>query len=134
MLLPPTPEPQDAVLSSSSDSIVSPAPAANSKYPPVPHKPRGLIPYAYEPALDELESSDEDDFLHDPNEKGRFKGDKGTFPWRGIINISVILILISGLIFLFIFYPIFAFFRNEARNHAIDGNTGNNGTGQAPFL
>ena len=39
-----------------------------------------------------------------------------------------------GLIFLFIFYPIFAFFRTEACNHTIDGNTGNNGTGQAPFL
>ncbi|KDR79505.1 hypothetical protein GALMADRAFT_1243340 [Galerina marginata CBS 339.88] len=157
--------------SSSGDSIVS---LAESKYPATlgtMSSVRGLVPYAYDPALDESEPFDEEDLLHDPNpnahlsqkyrglggggsggkggEKGRGaagKGGKGakgrpmmnwekkSFPWRGIVNMSVLLILVLGLLCLFVFYPVLTFYRDAARNNAIEGNIRINSTGQAPVL
>jgi hypothetical protein len=56
--------------------------------------------------LDELDAPDEEDFLHDPSRKGGLGGRKSTFPWRGIMNVSVLLGLILALLALFVFYPV----------------------------
>ncbi|TFK35297.1 beta-glucan synthesis-associated protein-domain-containing protein [Crucibulum laeve] len=72
--------------------------------------------------------------LHDPSEKGGLKGDKGHFPWRGLLNVGVLLLLILGLLCLFVFYPVMTFYRDQARNNRIDGNIRINATGQAPVL
>ncbi|KDQ23527.1 glycoside hydrolase family 16 protein, partial [Pleurotus ostreatus PC15] len=110
---------------------------------------RGLVPYAYDPASDELEPPDEEDMLHDPDDKAwsesdisllfsgggkRHPGLKRAFPWRGILNVAVLIILILALLCLFIFYPVLTFYQNSARNLKIDGNIRINATGQAPVL
>ncbi|TFK60546.1 beta-glucan synthesis-associated [Pluteus cervinus] len=108
--------------------------STDSKYPSGVSSPRGLVPYAYDPAFDEQEPPDEEDKLHDPNEKLPPKGGYPGFPWRGIANVSVLATLILALLFLFIFYPVWTFYHDRAINEAIDGNILINGTGQAPVL
>ncbi|KAF4572377.1 hypothetical protein EYR36_006871 [Pleurotus pulmonarius] len=137
---------RDSVWSSSGDSFVSISSDRDSKYPsdlmsPFPTTPRGLVPYAYDPASDELEPPDEEDMLHDPDDKAwisgggkRHPGLKRAFPWRGILNVAVLIILILALLCLFIFYPVLTFYQNSARNLKIDGNIRINATGQAPVL
>lgn len=120
------------MVSSSGDSVVSFQ--SDTKYPSEISTIRGLVPYAYDPASDEMEPPDAEDYLHDPKSKGGFKGDKGEFPWRGILNVAVLLLLVLGLLILFIFYPVLTFYRNAARNSAIDGNIRINATGQSPVL
>ena len=117
----------NSMVSSSGDSVVSLQ--SDSKYPSEISTIRGLVPYAYDPALDEMGPPDAEDYLHDPKSKGGFKGDKGEFPWRGILNVAVLLLLVLGLLILFIFYPVLTFYRNAARNNAIDGNIRINATG-----
>ncbi|TEB26060.1 concanavalin A-like lectin/glucanase [Coprinellus micaceus] len=95
---------------------------------------RGLVPYAYEPELDDGGPPDEEDYLHDPKEEGSFRGDKGHFPWRGVVNISVLIILILALLALFVAYPVFTYYKDAARNRLIDGNIRINATGQSPVL
>jgi hypothetical protein len=58
---------------------------------------RGLVPYAYDPAVDDKEP---EDVLHDPEGKGK---PSSALPWRGFLNVGVLLVLISGLLCLFIF-------------------------------
>jgi len=91
----------------------------------------GLVPYEYDPALDEMDPVNEEDLLHDP---AKGKARKNTFPWRGIGNVAVLLLLTSGLLALFVFYPVFIYFHNQQRNNLIDGNIRINATGQAPVL
>jgi hypothetical protein len=69
--------------------------------------------------------------LHDPLDMRKVEG---TFVWRGVINIGVLLTLIVGLLCLFVFYPVLSFIHNNACNLAIDGNIRINTTGQAPVL
>lgn len=120
---------RDSVMSSSGDSITS---LADSKYPsgiPGGTHLRGLVPYAYEPEVDDGGPPDEEDYLHDPKEEGGFRGDKGHFPWRGVVNISVLIILVLALLALFVLYPVFTYYRDAERNRLIDGNTRINATG-----
>ena len=140
-----------SVISSSASSFVS---FADSKYhgAAVPSV-RGLVPYAYDPSGDENEPMDEEDLLHDPSAYAEYKAggsskSKGgaastippgkrhsrSFPWRGIANVSVLVALILGLLCLFIFYPVMSFYRDEARNNAIQGNVRVNGTGMLSFF
>ncbi|KAG6860572.1 hypothetical protein C0995_009717 [Termitomyces sp. Mi166 len=137
-LLPPPRFPgganRDSTISSSAASFVS----LDSKYPlshrdsAFPSAPRGvLVPYEYDPAADELEPADEEDMMHDPAVHGVRKT---RFPWRGILNITVLVGLILALLCLFVFYPVLTFYRDEARNSRIDGNIRINATGQAPVL
>ncbi|CAA7270511.1 unnamed protein product [Cyclocybe aegerita] len=123
---------RDSIASSSGDSMISIS--SDSKYPSGMPSVRGLVPYAYDPILDENEAPDDEDLLHDPNRKGGMRGDKGAFPWRGIMNVGVIIVLLLALLCLFIFYPVLSFYRDEAKNRAIDGNIRINATGQAPVL
>ena len=69
----------------------------------------GLVPYAYDPAIDDKEPGKPSSVL----------------PWMGFLVV---------LACLFIFYPVLTFTRNNARNLAIDGNIRINATGQAPVL
>lgn len=121
-----------SVASSSGDSIFSLS--SDSKYPSgVTYGQRGLVPYAYDPDVDDKEPPDEEDMLHDPDDK-RPEKTSSLFAMRGFLNVGVLLLLIIGLLCLFIFYPVLSFIRNNARNLAIDGNIRINGTGQAPVL
>ncbi|TDL14840.1 beta-glucan synthesis-associated [Rickenella mellea] len=105
------------------DSIFS----VDSKYPQGV-TPRGIVPYVYDPASEDDKDIDADDLLHqidDPH---------FAWSWRGLANVGLIMLLIAALLCLFIFYPVLSFFRNNARNLAIDGNIRINATGQAPVL
>ncbi|KAJ7087387.1 beta-glucan synthesis-associated [Mycena crocata] len=127
------------------ESVASFASAASlpsdSKYPSGFPSTRGLVPYAYDPALDELDPPDEEDFLHDPtyNTKGGYQGSRkfkhrNSFPWRGVANVGLLLMVILALLALFISYPVVSFFNNEPFNALVDGNIRVNSTGQAPVL
>lgn len=112
----------------------------DSKYPSGLPSSRGLVPYAYDPALDELDPPDEEDFLHDPTKnKGAYKGSnkfhhRNSFPWRGVFNVGMLLILIGALLALFISYPVVTFFNHRGVNNLIDSNIRVNGTGQVADL
>ncbi|KAF6743434.1 beta-glucan synthesis-associated protein-domain-containing protein [Ephemerocybe angulata] len=126
-------------VASSRDSMYSFS--GDSKYPSgvgvgvgyIP-QPRGLVPYAYEPELDDGGPPDEEDFLHDPNAKGGVRGQRGAFPWRGILNVAVIVVLIGALLCLFVLYPVVRYYGDRERNLRIEGNVRINATGQAPVL
>jgi hypothetical protein len=122
---------RNSVISTSGDSIISMSLNSDSKYPSgvVSHQ-RGIVPYPYDPAEDLNEPLDEEDVLHDPTGKEPKIG----LTWRGILNVGVLILLTLGLLCLFVFYPVLSYFRNNARNLAIDGNLHINGTGQAPAL
>ena len=121
---------RDSVASSSGDSIFSLS--SDSKYPSgMVTGQRGFVPYAYDPELDMKEGADDDDYLHRPD-YGEDK--RALWSWRGILNISVLVILILALLTLFICYPVLDFVMKAPRNNAIDGNIRINATGQAPVL
>ena len=122
----------NSMVSSSGDSVLSFQ--SDSKHPSKISTIKRLVPYAYDPALDEMEPQDAEDYLHDPKSKGRFKGDKGEFLWRGILNVVVLRLLVLGLLILFIFYPVLTFYQNATRNNAIDGNIRINATGASSLL
>lgn len=54
--------------------------------------------------------------------------------YRGIITLGGLLSLITGILALFVFYPIFAWFHFESGRVAIVGNARVNGSGQVPDL
>jgi beta-glucan synthesis-associated protein KRE6 len=47
------------------------------------------------------------------------------------MNVAVLLLLISGFLALFVFYPVSIFYRDSARNSLIDGNIRINATGKS---
>ncbi|KAF8987327.1 beta-glucan synthesis-associated [Cyathus striatus] len=120
---------RDSVMSSAS-SILSLS--SDSKYPSGLPATRGYVAYAYDPADDDG-PPDEDDLLHDPREKMR-KRTGWLFPWRGFMNVGLLVMLVLALMALFVFYPMWRFFRDKAVNERIDGNIRINATGQAPVL
>ncbi|KAJ7752819.1 beta-glucan synthesis-associated [Mycena maculata] len=127
------------------DSVASFASAASvpgdSKYPAGLPTTRGLVPYAYDPALDELDPPDEEDFLHDPTYKGKggYQGSKQfrrshSFPWRGLANVGLLILVMGAILALFISYPVVSFFQTAPLNALIDGNIRVNKTGQVAVL
>ncbi|KAH6901573.1 beta-glucan synthesis-associated protein-domain-containing protein [Coprinopsis sp. MPI-PUGE-AT-0042] len=121
---------RDSYASSSGDSIRS---FTDSKYPSGIPTQRGLIPYEYDPAVDELGPPDEEDLLHDPDAKMKRDG-RRELPWRGIANVTVLVVLILGLLCLFVFYPVLTAIRDRDWNRIMESNLRINGTGQSPFL
>lgn len=111
-------------LSVGSESVISFN--SDSKYPA--NAPRGMVPYLYEPELDDGKNFDADDELH------RIEDPTFSWSWRGIANFGLLLILIGALLCLFILYPVLYFLRNNTRLLAIDNNVHVNSTGQAPVL
>ncbi|KAJ7181361.1 beta-glucan synthesis-associated [Mycena crocata] len=114
-------------------SFSSIATLPDSKYPSDIPSNRGLVPYAYDPAPDELEDPDEEDYLHDPSYKGYAGPLKHrAFPWRGIANVGLLVLLILALLALFVSYPVISAIRDAPFNALVDGNIRVNATGQAP--
>ncbi|KAJ8594095.1 glycoside hydrolase family 16 protein [Rhizopogon salebrosus TDB-379] len=119
---------RDSVLSTSGDSIFSLS--YDSKYPSGTSHARGtLVPYVYDPGLD-LDEPEEEDPLHDPNADAT----PNSFPFRGLLNVSVLLLLILALLCLFIIYPVVSYLHDRNQSDAITGNVLVNATGQVPFL
>ncbi|KAF8213898.1 beta-glucan synthesis-associated [Mycena galopus ATCC 62051] len=100
--------------------------------------PRGLVPYAYDPALDEGDPLDEMDWLHDPAPKGKYRGRqfryRSAFPWRGLANVGVLILLVFALLALFVSYPVITYFRTLSTSGAVEGNILVNKTGQVADL
>ena len=88
------------------------------------------MPYAYDPDLDAQEGPEDDDYLY----TAEFADQQVFFSCRGVMNIGLLVVLIGALLALFVLYPVLNFFRDHARNVAIDGNIRINATGQAPVL
>ena len=73
---------------------------------------------------------DDDDDLHAPEPQG---GSKGSWGWRGCINVSTLVILILSIITLFTAYPVIHQVQVDSYNRA-HPKIGINGTGQVPVL
>lgn len=117
---------RDSVLTTSADSTFSLS--YDSKYPSGARNPRGvLVPYVYDPALDE---PDQDGSL-DSNDDAF---SSTVFPLRGILNVGVLSLLILALLCLFILYPVISYYRDSSQRDFITGNVLVNGTGQVSFL
>ena len=122
---------RDSVASSSGDSIFSLS--SDSKYPSgviYDGSPR-LVPYDYDPATDDKEPLNKDDLLHAPDGNGK---PSLTLTWGGFLNMGVLLMLISSLLCLILFYSVLTSLWNTAHNLAIDGNIQVHVMGRAPVL
>lgn len=158
-LLPPnTPFANRAsILSQSGESIFSLS--SDSKYPQTStllpgggtRRKSGFVPYLYDPDADDGGLDDDEDALHaiparraagDPSSPGFKPGKNGYVDLdggrgidaRGIANVATLLVLIGALVALFVFYPVFTFYKTSALNAAIDGNFRVNSSGQVPSL
>ena len=115
-----------SVTSTTGESLLSLS--SDSRYPGgLLSAERGLVAYAYDPTPDEQDMVDEEDVLHDP--KGKII--KQPVSWRGFKNLAMLLLLLTGLLSLFVVYPVLRIFRMNDREALIVGNTRINSTGQA---
>ena len=118
---------RDSIASSSGDSVFSLS--SDSRFPTGPPANRGFVPYAYDPELEKDAPDDDDDILH----RADYGRDRRSYcSCRGIMNVSVLVILVGALLTLFAGYPLVDFYRNESRNLAITANTAVNASGQVP--
>ncbi|EIW78223.1 hypothetical protein CONPUDRAFT_156225 [Coniophora puteana RWD-64-598 SS2] len=111
--------------------------SSDSKYPfgslpsrTFPH-PRRFVPYLYDPALDDDSATAPDD--DDGVDRAAAGGRLGVSA-RGLFNVGFLLVLITGLLFLFIFYPVITHFRAVARTQKVIANYKFNASGQAQIL
>ena len=104
---------------SRSNSILS----MDTKYPQ--EKPRGLIPYVYDPELANEGPEDEVDKLHELEEY-----DGSSISCRGVLNVGLLILVITAILCLFILYPTYDAVINADRLLAQDDNININGTGQ----
>ncbi|CAK5262481.1 unnamed protein product [Mycena citricolor] len=114
--------------------------ATDSKYPSDHQSTRGLVPYAYDPAADELDPLDDEDLVLDPAHGTKMKDGyqsprsskqhRHSFPWRGIANLGMLILVILALLALFISYPVISYVRNSPLIRLLDSNARVNGTGQ----
>jgi len=98
----------------SDDDNAALLPPRSSKYPSgisLAHS-RGLVAYAYDPAVDDLEGDLEDE-----------KPARSCCGWRGVMNIGLLVILVLALLCLFVGYPILTYFRDHYKNIAVADNT-----------
>ena len=102
--------------------------ASDSKYPITGE--RGLIAYAWDPELEELEPNTEEDALHDPTQKS---GSTNS-PWRGVLNLGVLIFLVMAMLSLFVVYPAVMAVSDDGRERRITMNPRINSTGQAVAL
>ncbi|KAF8339430.1 beta-glucan synthesis-associated [Amanita rubescens] len=101
---------RNSLISTSGDSYVSFR--SDSKYPSTVLKGshQGLVPYEYDPTHDQLDPPDDEDQLHDPRSDVYLKADANAMPWRGILNVGLLILIILGLLTLFIFYPVYTWY------------------------
>ncbi|KAK2459278.1 hypothetical protein APHAL10511_008699 [Amanita phalloides] len=116
-----------SLISTSGDSYT------DSKYPSLHRASHALIPYEYDPSVDQMEPPDDEDLLHDPRSDLYLKADNA-MPWRGILNVGLLILIIIGLLTLFIFYPVYSWYHDLAKFAGLTGNLRINGTGQSPLL
>ena len=106
-----------------SDSMLS----YDSKYPAF--APRGMVPYVYDPDADiddgKLTPGDPDDELHVLEDPGF------SWSWRGLANVGVLVILVLALLCLFIFYPVYLYFRDSDMRQQI-AESANAAAGRRP--
>ena len=124
ILLPPnslSPDQRDSFISTSGESIWSLS--SDSKYPSAPPTMRGgLVPYVYDPSLEDQEK-DDDDTLHDMESIDKPSSIFGT---RGVLNLGVLALLIVTLLTLFIAYPVITYVHGgNAQNLFLDETGGN---------
>ncbi|KAG5644430.1 hypothetical protein DXG03_008525 [Asterophora parasitica] len=120
---------RNSTISISGDSFVSLS--SDSKYPAGIIMPeRGLVAYAYDPSYDENEPLDEEDNLHDPDSKlAKVAG--RPMSWRGVKNLSALVLMVAGLLALFVVYPVYLHYNDDGKMQLIVGNTRINSSGQA---
>lgn len=118
---------RSSIISISADSFVSLS--SDSKYPSgMLATERRMVAYAFDPMLDD--DPNEVDPLHDPDKKLAKISGRPT-SWRGLKNITTLVLLVVGLLALFVAYPVYAFYHDTGRAALIVGNTRINTTGQA---
>lgn len=125
---------RNSLISTSGDSYISFR--SDSKYPSTVLKgtPHGLVPYEYDPTHDQLDPPDDEDQLHDPRSDIYLKADGNAMPWRGILNVGLLILIILGLLTLFIFYPVYTWYTQLSKYAAEANNIRVNSTGTAPLL
>ena len=105
-LLAPRPlrEHRGSTASSSRESIISIS--YDSKYPSsvMTQAHRGCIPYVYNPEMDK-HVPEPDDYLYEPT-YGDNESWYQAIGWRGVINLSMLIIMVIALLALFICYPV----------------------------
>ncbi|TFK35995.1 hypothetical protein BDQ12DRAFT_262827 [Crucibulum laeve] len=132
-LLPPTAPHlanRASVYSTSGDSFVSIS--SDSKYPlGLAAAEHGVIAYAWDP-LDDDDDDDAPDSLYSshPDSKSPIK-ERKDFSYRGLTNISGLVILFGAIIALFVVYPVVSFYHNDGVETKITMNSRINATGQA---
>ncbi|KAL0958713.1 hypothetical protein HGRIS_014043 [Hohenbuehelia grisea] len=114
----------------STDSALSLS--SDSKYPSGMMTPteRGVVAYSYDPEADD-DDDDSPDALHDPKLKLRRPRGRREIPWRGLGNITMLLVLIGALMVVFVLLPAIDVFKGNEKNARITGNPRINSTGQA---
>lgn len=127
---------RSSMYSTSGDSTFSRS--SDSKYPITSRSfasERGLVAYAYDPDLDDQGPPDEEDMMHDPQQRYHHDNAKGKlgFSTRGFLNISTLVAMVMAMLMLFVGYPVFAFLEDNGRAALITMNTRINATGQASF-
>lgn len=121
---------RNSLISNSGDSFLSFK--SDSKYPSalLHRTSHGIVPYEYDPTFDQLEPPDDEDQLHDPRSDTYLKADSATLPWRGILNVGLLILIILGLLTLFIFYPVYTWYTTLSKFAAEANNLHVNATGQ----
>ena len=115
-----------STVTTSGDSIFSLSP--DSKYPYGAFKHGALVPYAFDPDLEYTNEPETDDFLHDPEDPRL--GSPSRMNLRAVLNVGSLFLLVLGLMFLFIFYPVYHYLTAHEFSAAIVGNSLVNSTGQ----
>jgi hypothetical protein len=125
---------RNSLISTSGDSYISFR--SDSKYPSTVLKGshQGVIPYEYDPTHDQLDPPDDEDQLHDPRSDVYLKADANAMPWRGILNVGLLILIILGLLTLFIFYPVYTWYTQLSKYAAEANNIRVNATGTVPIL
>ncbi|KAH9937930.1 beta-glucan synthesis-associated [Amylocystis lapponica] len=124
---PPIINNRDSVISSSGASVYTLS--SDSKYPAgaLTSARGGFVPYAFDPDLDSADTQDDDDFLHQPQSPDT----RYCCSCRGIMNISMLLILVFSLLTLFIGYPVLTYYRGDSERQFLASTVSINATGQA---
>lgn len=130
--LPEPPRLSDNRNSSSGESVITLS--YDSKYPAGSStRQSAFIPYAFDPWADAKDEPEDDDYLYEPG----YGDDRASFrvpSWRGLLNVTLLVSVITALIALFICYPVVSFYRGDSYNRAINANAAVNGTGQAASI
>ena len=90
----------------------------------------GLVPYAWDPIVDEdLDGPEEDDPLHRPEFLDK---PPPVLNHRSILNVGVLLLLVGSLLVLFIVYPVVTFIENGSGFLLLEEETAANTKADAP--